>query len=163
MLKTWVTLGNISCVLLNLFKRLIFVMFKDSSPSQCSHSYHSYFFFSSPITAASHFNFCSLALSAYFVSYVYSVGKSLFMGRLRIALIFFILTIACFISESLLGNTFGNFPKVSRVSHRCWEHGGTLQNLMSLSHYLLFFLGIISWKGASRFNGGAVSDGGLHF
>ena len=28
------------------------------------------------------------------------------MGRLRIALIFFILTIACFISESLLGNTF---------------------------------------------------------
>ena len=34
---------------------------------------------------------------------------------------------------------------------------------MSLSHYLLFFLGIISWKGASRFNGGGVSDGGLHF
>ena len=31
MLKTWVTLGNISRVLLNLTKRLIFVMFKDSS------------------------------------------------------------------------------------------------------------------------------------
>ena len=32
MLITWVTLGNISRVLLNLFKRLIFVIFKDSSP-----------------------------------------------------------------------------------------------------------------------------------
>ena len=31
MLKTRVTLGNISRVLLNLTKRLIFVMFKDSS------------------------------------------------------------------------------------------------------------------------------------
>ena len=31
MIKTWVTLGNISLVLLNLTKRLIFVIFKDSS------------------------------------------------------------------------------------------------------------------------------------
>ena len=61
MLTTWVTLGNISLVLLNLFKRLIFAMFKDSSPLpmfQC-------FFFSSPIYAASHLNFCSLALSVF--------------------------------------------------------------------------------------------------
>ena len=105
MLKTRVTLGNISCVLLNLFKRLIFAMFKESSPSQCSCSYYSYFFFSSTITATSHFNFCSRALSVQFVSYVYSVGKSLFMGRLRIALVFLILTIAHFISESLLGKS----------------------------------------------------------
>ena len=33
MLKTWVTLGNISRVLLNLTKILIFAMFKDSSSS----------------------------------------------------------------------------------------------------------------------------------
>ena len=31
-LKTRVTLGNIYCVLLNLFERLIFAMFKDSYP-----------------------------------------------------------------------------------------------------------------------------------
>ena len=30
MLKTWVALTNISRVLLNLIKRLVFVMFKDS-------------------------------------------------------------------------------------------------------------------------------------
>ena len=35
MLKTRITLGNISRVLLNVTKRLIFVMLKDSSPSQC--------------------------------------------------------------------------------------------------------------------------------
>ena len=35
MLKTRVTLKNISYVLLNLIKRLLFVMFKDSSPSRC--------------------------------------------------------------------------------------------------------------------------------
>ena len=38
MLKTRVTLGNISRVLLNLIKGLVFVIFKDSSPSQCSRS-----------------------------------------------------------------------------------------------------------------------------
>ena len=43
------------------------------------------------------------------------MGKSLFTGRLRIALVFAIVTIAPFISESLLGNTpvNGNSPKVS--------------------------------------------------
>ena len=43
------------------------------------------------------------------------MGKSLFTGRLRIALVFAILTIAPLISESLLGNTpvNGNSPKVS--------------------------------------------------
>ena len=41
--------------------------------------------------------------------------KSLFAGRLRIALVFFILTTAPLISESLLGNTpvNDNSPKVS--------------------------------------------------
>ena len=38
MLKTRVTLGNIFRIFLNLTKRLIFVMFKDSSPSQFSRS-----------------------------------------------------------------------------------------------------------------------------
>ena len=43
------------------------------------------------------------------------MGKSLFTGRLRIALVFAILVIAPLISESLLGNTpvNGNSPKVS--------------------------------------------------
>ena len=43
------------------------------------------------------------------------MGKSLFTGRLRIALVFAILTIAPLILESLLGNTpvNGNSPKVS--------------------------------------------------
>ena len=47
--------------------------------------------------------------------YVFSMGKSLFMGRLRIALVFAILTIVPFILESLLGNTpvNGNSPKLS--------------------------------------------------
>ena len=38
MLKNRVTLRNITCVLLNLIKRLLFVMFKDSSPSQYLYS-----------------------------------------------------------------------------------------------------------------------------
>ena len=44
------------------------------------------------------------------------MGKSLFTGRLRIALVFAILTIAPLISESLLGNTSANVnsPNVSR-------------------------------------------------
>ena len=43
------------------------------------------------------------------------MGKSLFSGRLRIALVTAILTIAPLISESLLGNSpvNGNSPKVS--------------------------------------------------
>ena len=43
------------------------------------------------------------------------MGKSLFSGRLRIALVIAILTIARLISESLLGNypINGNSPKVS--------------------------------------------------
>ena len=43
------------------------------------------------------------------------MGKSLFTGSLRIALVFSILTIAPHISESLLGNTpvNGNSPKMS--------------------------------------------------
>ena len=38
MLKTRATLENISLVLLNLIKKLIFVIFKDASLSQCSRS-----------------------------------------------------------------------------------------------------------------------------
>ena len=57
MVKTRVTLGNICRVLLNLIRRLIFVIFKDSS--------HSMF---PQLTAASHPNFCSLALSVWIVS-----------------------------------------------------------------------------------------------
>ena len=112
MLKTRVTLGNISRVSSNLIKRLISVMFKDCLPPpapQCSCSWHShflYFLFSSPITAASRLNFCSLALSVWSVSwYVFSIGKSLLTGHLRIVLAFAIPTIAPVISESLLGNT----------------------------------------------------------
>ena len=47
--------------------------------------------------------------------YVFSIAKSLFTERLKIALVFAILTIAPLISEYLLGNTpvNGNSPKVS--------------------------------------------------
>ena len=38
MLKTGVTLGNISRVLLNVTEKLLFVMFEYSLPSQCSRS-----------------------------------------------------------------------------------------------------------------------------
>ena len=38
MLKTWVKLGNISLLSINLIKRLIFVMFKHSFPSQRFHT-----------------------------------------------------------------------------------------------------------------------------
>ena len=43
------------------------------------------------------------------------MGKSLFMGSLRVALVFAVLTVAPLISESLLGNNpvNGNSPKVS--------------------------------------------------
>ena len=93
MLKTRVTLGNISRVLLNLTKRLIFAMFKDSSSFLMFKQLQSYFLFSSPITAASCLNFCSLALSVWLASwYVFLTVKSLFRGRLRIALVFTFLT-----------------------------------------------------------------------
>ena len=59
---------------------------------------HSYFLFSSRITAASHLKFGSLALSVWLLLwYVYSIGKSLFTGRLRISLVSAILNIAPFI------------------------------------------------------------------
>ena len=88
MLKTWVTLGHICLVLLNLIKTLIFVMFIESSspslpPHQCSSS-----LFCSPITAACHLNFCSLAPSVWLVTwYVFSTVKSLFIGCLWIVLV----------------------------------------------------------------------------
>ena len=57
-------------------------MFNDSSLSMFTQ-----------LTAASHLNFFSLVLSVWLVSwYVYSIGKSLFTGRLKIALVFSILT-----------------------------------------------------------------------
>ena len=115
MLKTRVTLENISLALLNLIKRFIFVMFKVFFP-QRSRSLHSYFLFSSPITAASRLSFCTLTLPVWLVSwYVFYFGKRLFTWRLRIALVFAILTIAPLISESLLGNApvNGNSLKVS--------------------------------------------------
>ena len=66
--------------------------------------------------AASCLDFCSLTLPVWFLScYVYSAGKSLFTGRLRVALVFLFLTIVSFISESLLSNTpvaMTIFPKV---------------------------------------------------
>ena len=72
--------------------------------------------FSSTVTAASHLNICSLVLSVWFVSWnVYSIGKSLFTGRLRIALVFSILTIAPFISESLPGYT----PITMTIFQKC--------------------------------------------
>ena len=47
-----------------------------------------------------------LALYVYLVSwYVFSIAKSLFTRRLRIVLVFVILTISLRISDSLLGNT----------------------------------------------------------
>ena len=54
-----------SRVLLSLTKRLICVILKDSYPSQC-HAIKIHV--SSPITAASGLNFCSLALSVWLVS-----------------------------------------------------------------------------------------------
>ena len=73
MLIARVTLGNISRVLSNLIKRLVFAMFKDSS--------------SLPM-------FTQLTvISVWLVSwYIYSVGLSLFTGHLRTALAFLILT-----------------------------------------------------------------------
>ena len=56
---------------------------------------------------------------------LYSVGKSLLTGRLRIALVFLILTIAPFTSEFLLGNTpvtMTIFRKVSPFHHKLAEH-----------------------------------------
>ena len=46
-----------------------------------------------------------LALSVWLVSYLFSTAKSLLTGRLRIVLVFVILTIAPLISKYLLGNT----------------------------------------------------------
>ena len=111
MLKTLVIPQNISHALLNIIKGLISAMFKDSFPSQCLRSQHSYFLFCSPITATSRFNFCSLALSVWVVSwYVSSIEKSLFTERLRIILVIAILSIALFISESPLGNNPVTMP-----------------------------------------------------
>ena len=82
-------MGNISRVLLNLFKILIFVMFKQLLPPPNVHAVN----ISSQITAASCLNFCSLALSVWLASwYVFLTVKSLFRGRLRIALVFTFLT-----------------------------------------------------------------------
>ena len=98
MLKTWVTLGNISCFLSNLTKRLIFAIFK--------HSYLLPMF--TQLTVIFYLSFTNygcflpwllfpMLISVWLVSwYVCSVGNSLFMGRLRIALAFFIVTIAPF-------------------------------------------------------------------
>ena len=71
-------------------------------------------------------------------------------------------------------------PHQYRISHRCWEHeggggGGGLfkiwgRGLKSIHMgsmgdlFMMLFLGIISWKGASRFNGGSCfSDGGASY
>ena len=72
----------------------------------------SFYIFSTPaicftdITAASRLNFFPFALSVWLVfSYVFSVGKSFFTGRMRIVLVFLILNIAALIWEFLLRNT----------------------------------------------------------
>ena len=71
-------------------------------------------------------------------------------------------------------------PHQYRISHRCWEHeggggGGGLFKIwwggLKSIHmgsmgdlFMMLFLGIISWKGASRFNGGSCfSDGGASY
>ena len=61
-------------------------------------------------------NFCFLAYLFGLCHDMYiQLGKSLFMGRLRIALVFLILTITPFISESLLGNT----PVTMAIFQKC--------------------------------------------
>ena len=87
MLKTRVTPGNISLVLLNLTKKIIFVMFKDSF-LQCSRSLHLYFLFSLQITATSCFNFSSLVVPVWLVSW-YVIHYSCFMP-IRWPLVIFI-------------------------------------------------------------------------
>ena len=61
MLKNPVTLGSISRVLLNLTKRLMFVMFQRLLVRLNVHAVNIYIFSFSPIAAASHLKFCSLA------------------------------------------------------------------------------------------------------
>ena len=53
--------------------------------------------------AASCLKFFSLFLSVWLVSYLFSTVKSLFMGPLRIVLVFCIFQYCSFILESLLG------------------------------------------------------------
>ena len=66
----------------------------------------------------SRLNFCFLALSVWLVScYVFLTVKSLFKGRLKIAVVFVILTIALLISESLLGNA----PVTMAVLQMCLD------------------------------------------
>ena len=68
------------------------------------------------IMAASSLNFCSLALPVWLVfSYVFLIEKSLFTERLKIVLVFEILTIAAFISETLPGNT----PVTMAILQKC--------------------------------------------
>ena len=64
---------------------------------------------------ASRLNFCSLALSVWLVLYLFSIVKSLFMGRLRIALVFLDFTIDHLISESPLGKT----PATMAIFQNC--------------------------------------------
>ena len=66
----------------------------------------------------SRLNFCFLALSVWLVScYGFLTVKSLFKGRLKIAVVFVILTIALLISESLLGNA----PVTMAVLQMCLD------------------------------------------
>ena len=113
MLETQLTLGNISCVLLNLTKR--FLQFSKALLPSIAHAVNSHvFLFSWSITAAARFNFCSFALFVWLMSwYANSVGRSLFMGCLRIALAFSVLTITHF------------YFKISTRWYTCYYHNSS--------------------------------------
>ena len=61
--------------------------------------------------------------------YVFSIGQSLFTGRLRIVFVFAILTVAPLISEYQLGNT----PVTLVVLQKCL--GTVLLNYRKLAQY----------------------------
>ena len=105
MLKTRITLENISRILLNLIKILIFLMYKDSSPPNV-HTVNIHIFLLVYQLRLLLALLCSLTLSVWLMSYyVISIVKRLFMERFSIVLVFAISTIALPISEPLLGKT----------------------------------------------------------
>ena len=106
---SWVKLGNIYRVLLNLFKRLIFLTFKDSSFLPMFPQLT--FIFSLYLV---HQLQLLLTLTFFPLPYLFglchdiniqleTIGKSLFTGRLRIALIFLIVAIAPFFQNLYWG------------------------------------------------------------
>ena len=95
MLKTQVTLGNISRVLLNLTKRYLQCS-KTPPPSQCSRSQQSYFLFRSSVRAASHHNFVTCLIGLVGVVICIFSWEEFFDGTFEDCIGFLILTIAPF-------------------------------------------------------------------